>query len=88
MYTPRYFAMDEIADQHALIDACDFGVVVSTGPDGFFATHIPMMLALYKRGKLPVQRLRSGFVSLDEINVGFDRLAEGSVLRQILRPNS
>jgi len=49
---------------------------------------IPMMLALYKRGKLPVQRLRSGFVSLDQINEGFDRLAEGSVLRQILRPNS
>ena len=48
---------------------------------------IPMMLALYKRGKLPVQRLRSGFVPLDEINAGFDRLAEGSVLRQILRPN-
>ncbi len=45
MYTPRYFAMDEIANQHELIDACDFGVVVSTGPDGFFATHIPMMLA-------------------------------------------
>ncbi len=49
---------------------------------------IPMMLALYKRGKLPVQRLRSGFVSLEGINEGFDRLAEGSVLRQILRPNS
>ncbi len=45
MYTPRHFAMDEIANQHELIDACDFGVVVSTGPDGFFATHIPMMLA-------------------------------------------
>lgn len=45
MYTPRHFAMDEVADQHALIDACDFGVIVSAGPDGFFATHIPMMLA-------------------------------------------
>jgi len=49
---------------------------------------IPMMLALYKRGKLPVQRLRSGFLGLDQINEGFDRLAEGSVLRQILRPNA
>lgn len=48
---------------------------------------IPMMLALYKRGKLPVQRLRSGFLGLEQINEGFDRLAEGSVLRQILRPN-
>jgi len=49
---------------------------------------IPRFIALYKRGKLPVQRLRSGFVSLEEINAGFDRLAEGSVLRQILRPNA
>jgi transcriptional regulator len=36
--------MDSLADQHALIDACDFGVLVGNGPDGFFATHIPMML--------------------------------------------
>ncbi len=49
---------------------------------------IPRFIALYKRGKLPVQRLRSGFVTLEEINEGFDRLAEGSVLRQILRPNA
>jgi transcriptional regulator len=44
MYTPRHFAMDELSDQHALIDACDFGVVVSQGPEGLFATHIPLML--------------------------------------------
>jgi Zn-dependent alcohol dehydrogenase len=31
--------------------------------------------------------LRSGFVALEEINAAFDRLAEGGVLRQILRPN-
>ena len=48
---------------------------------------IPKLLALYKRGKLPVDRLRSGFLALAEINAGFDRLAEGAVLRQILRPN-
>ncbi|WP_431304516.1 zinc-dependent alcohol dehydrogenase family protein [Sediminicoccus sp. BL-A-41-H5] len=48
---------------------------------------IPLLLSLYRRGKLPVQKLRSGFVSLEEINEGFDRLAEGTVLRQILRPN-
>jgi alcohol dehydrogenase len=48
---------------------------------------IPMMIGLYKRGKLPVQKLRSGFLPLSDINAGFDRLADGSVLRQILRPN-
>ncbi len=44
MYTPRHFAMNERADLHRLIDACDFGVVISKGPDGLFATHVPMML--------------------------------------------
>jgi transcriptional regulator len=44
MYTPTHFAMDELADQHALMDDCDFGVLVSQSPDGLFATHIPMML--------------------------------------------
>lgn len=49
---------------------------------------LPLMLDLYRRGKLPVDRLRSGFVTLEGMNEGFDRLAEGRVLRQILRPHS
>lgn len=49
---------------------------------------IPRLLGLYRRGKLPVDRLRSGFLGLEGINAGFDRLAEGAVLRQILRPNA
>jgi alcohol dehydrogenase len=48
---------------------------------------IPRFLGLYKRGKLPVGRLKSGTLALAEINLGFDRLADGSVLRQVLRPN-
>ena len=49
---------------------------------------IPRFLALYRRGKLPVQKLRSGFIKLDEINEGFDRLSDGLVLRQILQPHA
>jgi len=49
---------------------------------------IPLLLGLYQRGKLPVGKLKSGFVSLDGINEGFDRLSDGTVLRQILRPNA
>ena len=48
---------------------------------------IPRFLGMYKRGKLPVERLKSGSLPLSEINAGFDRLAEGNVLRQVLRPN-
>ena len=48
---------------------------------------IPRFIALYRRGKLPVGKLRSRFIGFEEINEGFDKLAEGSVLRQILRPH-
>ncbi|MBL6454433.1 zinc-dependent alcohol dehydrogenase family protein [Belnapia sp. T6] len=48
---------------------------------------IPRFLGLYRRGALPVGRLKSGTLGLDGINAGFDRLAEGAVLRQMLRPN-
>ncbi len=51
------------------------------------ARDIPAYIALYKRGKLPVQKLISGTIPLEEINAGFDRLASGSVLRQVMRPN-
>ncbi len=44
MYVPKHFAVDNLSAQHDLIDACDFGVVVSSGPNGLFATHIPLML--------------------------------------------
>jgi len=49
---------------------------------------IPRFLGLYQRGKLPVGSLKSGFLPLSEINAGFDRLSDGNVLRQVLRPNS
>ena len=51
------------------------------------ARDIPAYIALYKRGKLPVQKLISGTIPLEEINAGFDRLAAGSVLRQVMKPN-
>ena len=36
---------------------------------------------MYRRGKLPVGRLQSGFIALEEINAAFDRLADGGVLQ-------
>ena len=37
-----------------------------------------------ERGKLPVDRLMSGRLKLDEINLGFDRLHEGKAVRQVV----
>lgn len=45
---------------------------------------VPRYIALYRAGRLPVDRLVSGTLKLDDINLGFDRLHEGSVVRQII----
>jgi alcohol dehydrogenase len=49
------------------------------------ARDIPRYISLYQRGKLPVDKLVSDFVSLETLNEGFDRLADGNTVRQILR---
>ena len=48
---------------------------------------IPRYVALYRAGKLPVDRLMSGKLSLDQINEGFDRLHEGKAVRQVIEFN-
>ena len=45
---------------------------------------IPRYISLFKRGKLPVDRLLTGTISLDQLNEGFDALREGKAIRQIL----
>ncbi len=50
------------------------------------ARDIPLYLSWYRAGRLPVDRLIEGTLSLDEINSGFDRLAGGGARRQILIP--
>jgi alcohol dehydrogenase len=47
---------------------------------------IPRYVRLYRRGRLPVDRLMSGTLRLDEINEGFDRLHEGRAIRQVVVP--
>ena len=46
---------------------------------------IPRFINLYMNGKLPVDELVSQHLGLDEINAGFDRLAEGATVRQIIK---
>jgi len=45
---------------------------------------LPRYIALYRQGRLPVDRLMSGRLKLDEINAGFDRLHEGKAVRQVI----
>lgn len=45
---------------------------------------IPRFIELYRDGRLPVDRLLSGRLKLDDINEGFDRLHDGSAVRQVI----
>lgn len=46
---------------------------------------IPRFVELYRRGRLPVDKLWTSSGSLDEINEGFDALSEGRTIRHIVR---
>jgi alcohol dehydrogenase len=45
---------------------------------------LPRYIALYRQGRLPIDRLMSEHLTLDEINIGFDRLHEGKTVRQVV----
>jgi alcohol dehydrogenase len=45
---------------------------------------LPRYIDLYMQGKLPVDKLMSGKLKLEQINEGFDLLHEGKAVRQVL----
>ncbi len=45
---------------------------------------IPVYIDLYRKGKLPVDKLKSGTIALNDINTAFDKLAAGETIRQII----
>lgn len=45
---------------------------------------IPRFIALYQAGKLPVNKLLTRTLTLDEINEGFDLLDQGKAVRQVV----
>ena len=48
------------------------------------ARDIPHYIDLYKAGRLPVDKLITHRLKLDQINEGFDRLASGEAVRQVI----
>jgi Zn-dependent alcohol dehydrogenase len=48
------------------------------------ALDLPRFISLHRRGRLPVERLLSGNLPLEEVNEGFDRLADGRAVRQAI----
>ncbi|MGH8454735.1 MAG: zinc-dependent alcohol dehydrogenase family protein [Nevskiales bacterium] len=45
---------------------------------------LPRFIALYQAGRLPVDRLLTHRLKLDEVNAAFDRLAKGEAVRQVI----
>ncbi|GAB3963231.1 zinc-dependent alcohol dehydrogenase family protein [Spirosoma harenae] len=45
---------------------------------------IPAYIALYQAGRLPVDKLMTHKLRLDDVNEGFERLAKGDAIRQII----
>ena len=48
------------------------------------ARDIPAYISLYQAGRLPVDKLMTHKLQLEEINEGFERLAKGEAIRQII----
>ena len=46
---------------------------------------IPRYIALFRQGRLPVDRLLTGVIALSDINAAFDRLADGQAVRTVVR---
>src|SRR5215813_5162419 len=46
---------------------------------------IPRFIEMYRAGILPVDKLQTHTLRLDEINAGFDRLADAQAVRQIIK---
>lgn len=45
---------------------------------------IPRYVALFREGRLPVDRLLTGTIPLDQINAAFDALADGAAVRTVV----
>ncbi len=45
---------------------------------------IPRFIAMYQAGLLPVEKLHTHTLTLDEVNLGFDRLANAEAVRQLI----
>jgi alcohol dehydrogenase len=49
---------------------------------------LPRLVALWRAGRLPVERLHTATLPLDRVNEAMDALAEGRTVRQVLLPHA
>ncbi|NNF17598.1 MAG: alcohol dehydrogenase, partial [Gammaproteobacteria bacterium] len=51
------------------------------------ARDLPRFIAMYQAGLLPVDKLLTSTITLDQINAAFDALARGDAVRQVITFN-
>jgi alcohol dehydrogenase len=66
-----------LVGQEKTLKGCYLGSCVPT-------IDIPRFIELYKMGRLPVDKLITHTLKLEDINLGFERLANGDAIRQII----
>jgi alcohol dehydrogenase len=49
---------------------------------------IPLMIRMWREGRLPVERLVSGILPLERVNDAFEELAAGRAVRQLIHPGN
>lgn len=76
----REFRHTELVTEERAIRGCFMG---SCRPE----RDIPRYVEMFTSGQMPVDRLRSDSISLDQINAAFDKLAAGEAIRQIVLPH-
>lgn len=82
MYVPAAFAQTDLGALHDLIDAHDFGLLVSQGPDGLIASHLPFML---ERGKGPHGTL---YAHVARANPQWRNIADGEAMAVFQGPHA
>lgn len=73
---------------HSMLVAHEKVIRGSVMGSGVAERDIPRYLRYFLEGRLPVDRLMSGTMAFGDLNANLDALDKGSVLRQILLPNS
>ena len=69
-------AVSVVAEERT-IKGCYMGAAVPS-------RDVPRFIAMYRAGLLPVERLLTHRLMLEDINEGFDRLARGEAIRQVI----
>ena len=72
---------------HTTLVAEQKGIRGSLMGAGVAERDIPLYIEFYRSGRMPVDRLKSATMGFDELNISFDRLDRGEVVRQMLLPN-